>query len=77
VSITPPKTHDVLMTAAAQLAKAAPNSWNEFAAALAAYTQDRKDLCIQAPADKVLLAQGRAQQCVELSSLLKHATQPK
>ena len=73
MSVTPPKPHDELALAAARLSRAAPNSWDDFVKAFEAFTGTRKDACIQAPADKVLLAQGRAQQCVELSSLFTNA----
>jgi hypothetical protein len=73
VSITPPKPKDELALAAAHLSRAAPNSWSDFVKAFEALTVERKDNCVQAPADRVLLAQGRAQQCVELSSLFTNA----
>jgi hypothetical protein len=69
VSITPPKPQDELALVAARLSRAAPNSWDDFVKVFAAYVQLRKDGCVQAPADKVLLAQGRAQQCMELHTL--------
>lgn len=75
MTVTPPKPKDELATVAARLSRAAPNTWVEFIKAFEAYTTERKDGCVQAAADKVLLAQGRAQQCVELSSLLTSATQ--
>ncbi len=77
MSITPPKSHDVLVEVAARLSRAAPNTWTEFTAAFAAYTDDRKDGCVQAPADRILITQGKAQQCVELLSLLKQAIKQK
>jgi hypothetical protein len=73
VSITPPKPKDELALAAAHLSRAAPNSWADFVKAFEVYMRVRKDECVQAPADRVLLAQGRAQQCVELSSLFTNA----
>ena len=73
MSITPLKPRDELALVAARLSRAAPSTWDEFIKIFEAYTADRKDSCVQAPADKILLAQGRAQQCVELSSLFKNA----
>jgi hypothetical protein len=73
VSITPPKPHDELSAVAARLSRAAPNTWDEFIKAFEAYAAVRRDACVQAPADRVLIAQGRAQQCVELSSLFMNA----
>lgn len=73
MSVTPPKPKDELATAAAYLSRAAPNKWVDFVKAFEAYAAERKDSCVQAPADRVLLAQGRAQQCVELSSLFMNA----
>ena len=73
MSVTPPKPHDELALVAARLSRAAPNTWDEFMKAFEDYTAVRRDACIQAPADRVLLAQGRAQQCVELSSLFSKA----
>lgn len=73
MTVTPPKPHDELALVAARLSRAAPNTWDEFIKAFEVYATVRKDSCVQAPADKVLLAQGRAQQCVELSSLFRNA----
>lgn len=75
MSVTPPKPHDDLTAAAARLSKAAPNSWDEFIKALVAYTDVRRDACVQVTVDRVQIAQGKAQQCVELLSLL--TTKPK
>jgi len=77
MSPTPPKPKDVLEKAAGELARTAPNRWSEFVAAFEAYAADRRDACVQAPADKVLLAQGMARQCIELRSLLIDASKPK
>jgi hypothetical protein len=73
VTVTPIKPHDVLAIAAAQLSRAAPNTWAEFLKAFEAYACIYKDACVQAPADQVLKAQGKAQGCVELSSLFINA----
>lgn len=61
------------MLAAARLSRAAPKSWEDFVKAFEAFTEVRKDGCVQATADKVVLMQGRAQQCVEISSLFTEA----
>jgi hypothetical protein len=76
VSVTPPKPKDVLSEAAARLSKAAPNTWVDFLAALNGYTRERMDACVQAPADKILVTQGKAQQCGELLTLLTNANKP-
>ena len=73
MTVTPPKPHDELALVAARLSRAAPNSWDDFVRAFEAYAEVRRDACIQAPADRVLIAQGKAQQCVELSSLFSKA----
>lgn len=73
MSVTPPKPKDELAIVAARLSRTAPNTWDDFIKAFEAYARERKDACVQAPADKVLVAQGRAQQCVELSSLFTNA----
>lgn len=77
MTVTPPKPKDVLATAAARLSKAAPNGWKEFMDAYAALARERTDACVSAPADKVLNAQGRAQQLLELQDLLIDAAKQK
>jgi len=73
VSTTPPKPKDELQAVAARLSRAAPETWQAFIKAFEVYTNEARDACVQAPADKVLKAQGRAQQCVDLSSLFSSA----
>lgn len=75
MSITPLKPKDELALAAARLSRATPNSWDDFLKRFEIYTTDRKNDCVQAPADKVLLMQGRAQQCVDLLTLFTNAIQ--
>lgn len=77
MTVTPAKPKDHLTAAAARLSKAAPNAWVEFVEAFAQFTRDRCDACVQAPADKVLLAQGMARQLVELQTLLNDAAKQK
>lgn len=77
MSITPPKPKDVLATAAARLSRAAPNTWAEFMSAMDEYARERELACIHAPADKVLITQGKAQQSRELFSLLIDAAKQK
>lgn len=72
-----PKPKDVLAVKAVQLAKAAPNSWLEFMDALNVYARERVDACVQAPSDKVLLAQGMARQVNELLALMTEAVKQK
>jgi hypothetical protein len=47
--------------AAASLAHASPREWDAFMVELRAYGDRKRDDCIHAPADVVLVAQGRAQ----------------
>jgi len=77
VSTTPPKPKDKLALAAARLSKAAPNAWVEFMSDFGEYVRDRELACVQAPSDRVLNAQGRAQQLQELCSLLLDAAKQK
>lgn len=77
MSVTPPKPKDELASAAARLSRAAPNTWADFMKAFEVYTADLKDACVHAAADKILLTQGRAQQCVDLSSLFTNAIKQK
>jgi hypothetical protein len=77
VSVTPPKPKDVLVIAAARLSKAAPNSWTEVIAALEVYTREAELACVRAPADGVLIAQGKARQCEELLALFHDAAKQK
>lgn len=73
MSVAPLRNLDHLTLAAARLARAAPTSWDDFLKALTAVGQERSELCIQAPADQVVLAQGRAQQLIELRTLFTNA----
>lgn len=77
MTVTPPKPKDVLVTVAARLSKAAPNSWKDFMDAYDAFTRSRMDACVAAPADQVLRAQGMALQCVELQTLFAEAVKQK
>lgn len=73
MTVTPPKPKDELQAVAARLSRAAPETWQAFIKAFEVYTDEARDACVQAPADKVLKAQGRAQQCVDLSALFTTA----
>ena len=77
MALTPPKPKDVLTDAAARLSRAAPKSWEEFTAALSEFARDRTDACVQAPSDRVLIAQGMARQCNELLALFIDAAKQK
>jgi hypothetical protein len=55
--------------AAAQLARRAPEEWDIFLIALAEHTDMRRDECVQAQPEMILVAQGRAQACVKLEAL--------
>lgn len=73
MSVIPLRNGDVLTMAAARMARANPVGWEEFRRALAAVSADRAALCVQAPADQVIVAQGRAQQLAELCTLFENA----
>lgn len=77
MGVIPPKPKDILLSKAAHLSKAAPNSWKEFVDALGVYARERVDGCIQAPSDKVLIAQGMARQINELLTLMVDASKQK
>jgi len=63
----------VLTAAAARLSRAAPNSWDDFVAAFELYAAVHRNACVQAPADKIFVQQGKAQNCAELSALFSNA----
>ena len=63
-----------LIVAAARVAHRAPEDWAEFISAFVAYTDDRRDECIQSPPDMLQVAQGRAQACASLRRLLADCT---
>jgi hypothetical protein len=73
MSIAPLRTVDQLTVSAARMARAAPNSWDEFKALLAKLAQERAALCVQAPPDKIFNVQGQAQALQELETLFKDA----
>ncbi len=77
MSTTPPKPKDNLQVAAARLSRAAPNMWAEFLVEMEAYARSRESACVQAPADRVLLAQGGARQVNELLALFHEAAKIK
>ncbi len=58
---------------AAALARAAGPTWDEFLKAFEAYAEMRGRECVQAPHDKIFVAQGRAQQCSVLHELFASA----
>jgi hypothetical protein len=70
VSVTPLKPNDELTLAADRLSRSAPRQWEEFIATVKVCLRERELACVQAPADKVLQAQGRALQLQELLVLL-------
>ena len=74
---TPPKAKDTLVAVAGRLARAAPNTWIEFIDAFSAYHRERESVCVHAPSDRVLVAQGGARQCQELLSLFTDAVKQK
>jgi hypothetical protein len=62
-----------LTQAAAALARAAPNPWKEFLAALEAHTNGRKDELLKSPVEELQRNQGRAQHASALFDLLTKA----
>ena len=73
MTATPIRDEDALAIAAAKLKRAAGPLWDEFEKSFNIYTGKVMATAIQAPADKVMVSQGRAQQCVELSTLFSKA----
>ncbi len=72
---TPLRPIDSVMFAAANLKAAAPNRFTDFMEALHAFVAQRNAECVQAPADGVLKAQGKALQLQEIESTLKTCTE--
>lgn len=77
MSTAPPKPKDILTLAAARLSKAAPNTWLDVMSALEGYAREAELACVRAPADGVLIAQGRARMCHELLDLFNNAAKQK
>lgn len=55
---------------AAMLARSAPENWKEFLGALANYTNQQSQNCIQSPLETLPVAQGRAQNAAHVYGLL-------
>jgi hypothetical protein len=64
-----------LVSAAAKLAQAAPNSWDDFLRAFDQHSQLQAHRCIQSPPDQLATTQGRAQNSAELLRLLANCIQ--
>lgn len=64
---------DALTLKAANLAQVAFQEWKEFLAAFEMYAAAKMGECVAAPVEQVQVAQGRAQNSVELNDLLKGA----
>lgn len=60
-----------LILKSAALARTSPEEWSVFLAEFKNYTDTRRDQCVSSPVDTVLVAQGRAQQCVALLRLFE------
>lgn len=60
-----------LVLAAAQLSRAAPEQWDKFVAAFDSYAGQKMGECVAADIGMLAVAQGRAQACAMISSLLK------
>jgi hypothetical protein len=73
MSIAPLRNSDQLVMAAARVARAAPNAWEEFKLQLSLLSQQRAAMCVQAPPDKIISVQGQAQALMELEALFKDA----
>lgn len=59
-----------LILRAAELARTNPRSWNEFLGALAKFSNQVSNDCIQSPLDRLPVAQGRAQLAAFLLELM-------
>ena len=59
-----------LIVAAARLARASPESWDEFMKAFHLYGWDQANQLVAAPLDMVYVAQGRAQGVAAVGRLL-------
>jgi len=62
-----------LVMASDRLARTAGPVWEDFLKAFAAYSANRVKECVQAPVDKVMVAQGRAQETAALFELFTTA----
>ncbi|HLL28974.1 MAG TPA: hypothetical protein VKT73_15160 [Xanthobacteraceae bacterium] len=62
-----------LILASAELARAAPESWNKFLVAFVEHVDDLKNQCVDAPPDAVHVAQGMAKEGNELARLFGDA----
>jgi hypothetical protein len=60
-----------LILAAANLSRAAPENWDKFVVALDTYARYKMSECVSAEISMLAVAQGRAQACGMLVSLLK------
>ena len=60
-----------LILSAASLARSSPREWELFLAEFRKYTNVKRDQCVSSPVDTLLVAQGRAQQCVALLRLFE------
>lgn len=72
---TPLRPIDKVMFAAANLKAAAPNRFPEFLEALNELVAQRNAECVQAPADGVLKAQGKALQLQEVQEVLSSCSE--
>lgn len=59
-----------LIMAAARLARTAPINWDQFLAAVQAYSSQQITNCIQSPLDQLPVSQGRAQATARLYGIL-------
>lgn len=73
MSVTPLREQDKLSVAVSRLQRANPNGWKDFMEAFEGVATAKTKECVQAPGDKVILAQGRAQQCADLLDLFANA----
>ena len=70
---SPIQPKDQLSIAAAHIARAAPKSWDELVEAINVMAEKAMVDCMNAPGDRVSVAQGRAQVWVELFDLFGDA----
>lgn len=62
-----------VMQRATALFRTAPQAWEAFIQALSDRGADAKDVCVTAPPDMLVTAQGRAQEAMLLLKLLRDA----
>lgn len=70
MSIVQPRTLDKITLALARLKRAAPTTFGEFEAEMANLYSERAGEVVNCPPDRVFVAQGKAQQMLELAKMI-------